>query len=84
MTIINIKEQGIRRGFTTDNGVAFSAHAPEPASVRVEVKGFQPAGNAALRINGQPAVFTVEGDALCFTIPAGAAEVQLMGKASLA
>jgi hypothetical protein len=76
-----LAEPGIAvRGFTTDGVVAFSTVARERTSVRLEVKGFQPAADAALRINGQPAVFTVEGDALCFTIPAGAAAVRFMGK----
>ena len=74
-----LAEPGIAvRGFTVDaDGIAFNAVARERTSVRLEVKGFQPAGKTALRINGQPAAFTVEGGALHFTFPAGAAEVWL-------
>lgn len=76
-----LAEPGVAvRGFTTDDGVAFRAVARERTSVRLAVKGFQPAGNAALRINGQPAVFTVVGDALCFTLPAGTAECGCGGR----
>jgi len=78
-----LAEPGIAvRGFTVDNGVAFSAQARERTSVRLAVKGFQPAAGAALRINGQSAAFTVEDDALHFTLPAGAAEVRFTGKTS--
>lgn len=78
-----LAEPGIAvRGFTTDNGIAFSAQARERTCVRLAVKGFRPAAGSALRINGQPAAFTVEGDALHFTLPACAAEVHFMGKTS--
>jgi hypothetical protein len=73
-----LAEPGIAvRGFTVDDGVAFSAQAREKTSVRIEASGFQPAPGAALLINGQPAAFTVEGGALRFTLPAGAVEVWL-------
>ena len=78
-----LAEPGIAvRGFTVDDGIAFSAQALECANVRIAVKGLQPAPDAVLRINGQPATFTVEGDALRFTLPAGAAEVRFRGKTS--
>lgn len=74
-----LAEPGIAvRGFAVDaDGVAFSAVAREQTCARLEVKGFQPAADAALRINGEPAAFTAEGDALRFTLPPGAAEVRL-------
>jgi len=77
-----LAEPGIAvRGFTVDDGVAFSAQAREKTSVRIEASGFQPAEGTALLINGQPAAFTLEGTALCFMLPVGAAEVRILGKA---
>jgi uncharacterized Zn-binding protein involved in type VI secretion len=78
-----LAEPGIAvRGFTTDNGIAFSAQAQAQSCVRLAVKSFQPSAATSLRINGKPAAFTVKDGALCFMLPAGAAEVRFVAKAS--
>jgi len=80
-----LAEPGIAvRGFTVDDGVAFSAQARARTRVRIEVKGFRPAEGAALLVNGQSAAFTLEGTALCFMHPVGTAEVRIMGKVASA
>jgi len=72
-----LAEPGIAvRGFTADNGVAFSARALEPASVRIEVKGLHPSDGMAVRINGQSVPFTVQDGVVCFTLPAGSTETR--------
>ena len=64
-----LAEPGIAvRGFTVDEGVAFSAQAREKTSVRIEVSGFQPASGSALLINGQPAAVTLEGATLYLSV----------------
>jgi hypothetical protein len=77
-----LAEPGIAvRGFTADGGgVAFSAQARERTSIRIEVKGFQPAEGAILRINGQAAAFSVEGGSILFTLPAGGSEAHITGE----
>jgi hypothetical protein len=74
-----LAEPGIAvRGFTVDDGIAFSAQAQERTSVRIKVKRFRPSAMTSVLVNGQSAPFTVEGNALCFTFPAGAAAVWLL------
>ena len=73
-----LAEPGIAvRGFTTGDGMAFSAAPRGPSRVRLEAKGFEPSPRTSVLVNGRPIPFTVEGGAVLFTLPAGKADVNI-------
>ncbi len=74
-----LAEPGIAvRGFTTDDGIAFSAATQEPSRVRLEAKGLAPSAKTSVLVNGRPIPCTFEGGALGFELPAGKADVRVV------
>lgn len=65
------------RGFTTDDGIAFSAVTREPSRVRLEASGFEPSATISVLVNGRPIPCTIEGGAVGFVLSAGKADVRI-------
>jgi hypothetical protein len=73
-----LAEPGIAvRGFTIDDGIAFSAQASQQTHVQLSAIILHLSPTTVLRVNGAPAAFTVENGALSFQLPAGKTNVTI-------
>jgi hypothetical protein len=70
------------RGFTMEDGIAFSAAPREPSRLRLEAKGLEPPAEISVLVKGRPIPFTFEGGAVEFVLPAGSADVRVARETS--